>query len=113
MIRVTAAATTESNDSPPIYIDILVDDKGSVVSKRAVFGFQGKLDRNSTQQCYPFVLYSDGTIDFGSGYDSVPNERRASTDLLTRLIQPNGLFEWVSNNYGTHHYRITDIVPLV
>ena len=73
---------------------------------------QGSFNPNAIKECYPFVLYRNGRVDYGTGYDETANERIATVDLFDKPVTIGRLLTLDSPNYGTHLFRIESIDEL-
>jgi hypothetical protein len=49
---------------PPLFLDLVIDEAGNVQGDDAIFGFQGSVNHPMGWSA-PFVLYSDGVVDYG------------------------------------------------
>ena len=106
-VRVTSEEQNPSAELGPVAIDLRVDDAGNpVVSPLLVFGAMG---RPRGDDYYPFTMYPNGRVDFGSGCE----ERNDRCNILERSIRIKEYWTYYSAETGTEYtYRITTIDPL-
>ena len=105
----------KKNDEHNLSITIELGlDNGKMEDKKVFFGFLGALRDDS--ELYPFIVYADGRIDFGSDNDE--SFRYGRTTLRERKIEVGTLFS-VDVAYGEplRHkeftYEISQIVDLL
>lgn len=110
-VRILAEATADNSDEVPFYIDAIIDEDGKICGKHALFGVLGRFDRKD-EQFEPFVLDSNGQLDWGDGFDETPNERFGELDLRDAPVSENRLLTMRTINYETTYYRITRIDAL-
>ena len=108
-VRVYATAAVDNPDVQPLHFDCMINGDQFAGGKRPVFGMQGSFKQNATTECYPFILYRNGNIDYGSGYDEAPNERMATIDLFDGPATIGRLLTLDSVNYGRQFFRIERI----
>jgi hypothetical protein len=88
-----------------LLFDLKIDeDSKEVVGAHPVFGMYGSL---KSGEMYPFVLRSDGRIDFGDSNESA-QDRYWETNLRKRLIKKGELIT-VEETEGPSTYRIESV----
>jgi hypothetical protein len=107
-VRIISEPTVDNSGTRPFYLDVPIDDDGTVVGKQALFGFQGKMN-DPTDWSRPFVLYSDGKVDFGEAWEG--NDQFGQTDLRNRSVRVGTILHWQGSGYD-EQFRITRLVPL-
>lgn len=91
--RVVGKPKKNKEHNLSITIELALDN--NILTKRNIaFGFVGALREDS--ELYPFVLYPNGKIDFGS--DTVEDYRYGRTNLNDREIEMGNLF-----SFGMHY----------
>jgi hypothetical protein len=83
--RVTFVDTGPEDDAwDPIIIDLLLDEEGNVSRKVPAVGWWGLFSPGD--DFYPFVLRSDGRVDFGSVYEK-EEDRFGRCNLFDKQIR--------------------------
>jgi hypothetical protein len=86
--RVSATPADLSVSTTFLHLDVVLNGAGEIVDEEAILGFEGSV-RHKTGKCAPFVLYPDGTLDYGhevSGGDYVTLDiRKTPITVGTRL----------------------------
>jgi len=112
-VRVYAEPTLDNRDDPPLTVDLFINcETNSVVGRQPVFGMQGKFSQNGPRDLEPFVLYPDGTVDYGSGFDQTSNDRLGKLDIRNQTIATGTLITQSSINYPKKIYRIVTVSDL-
>lgn len=107
-VRVVGGARLSGHD--PLTIDVVLQNR-MIVAGKPYFGFRGTLSGD----LLPFILFSDGSIDYGSGYEE--RDRHGSTNILEKKIELGVLFttrEYDADNGAIREYvyEIKQIVDL-
>lgn len=101
-----------------VFMDLLVNEDGTASKKLPTFGFSGDGWPKPTPQptIRPFVLYSDGRMDFGDDADDPwesDEDRFSQTDLFSRKRNiAVGEVICVSNSGQEDEYRVAHVVEL-
>lgn len=95
----------------PFVVDLVVSDNGTVNGKIPTFGRWGRLDSNAV---WPFILRTDGRMDFGeTPEDALKEEDRYGwTNIFSKQIQTG---EYVTfRAYGEEYClligKVTDLL---
>jgi hypothetical protein len=107
-IRITATPTVDNLEEFPFYVDLVLDDSSKVSGDHPIFGFQGEIAQRSGASM-PFILHSDGRMDFGEKYDS-PG-RFFQIDLRDVSVCVGQLLTISGDSYEGK-FRIRDLKPL-
>lgn len=86
----------EKTGKERIFLDLLVNEDGTANNKLPTFGFQGDGWPKPTPQptIRPFILYSDGRMDFGDDADDPcerDEDRFSTVDIFSR---PRRIRSW-------------------
>ena len=108
-VRITAMPTVDNQDEFPIYIDVILDEDALVRSDRPYFGFQGEIEQRLGASM-PFVVHSDGRMDFGEKYPSP--DRFYQIDLPGRRIKLDQLLTIDNGSDYKVLFRISDLASL-
>ena len=105
-VRVKSEERNPNEELGPVVLDLRVDDAGIPVVNRLVFGAMG---RPNGDYYYPFTMYQNGRVDFGSGCC----ERNDRFNILERNIRIGEYWTYHSAEAGTEYtYQITKVDPL-
>ena len=105
-VRVTSMERNPNEELGPVVVDLKIDDAGNPVVNWLVFCAMG---RPRGDDYYPFTMYPNGRVDFGSGCD----ERNDRCNILERNIRIGELWTYYSAETGTEYtYQITTIDSL-
>ena len=110
-VRIFAEATPDNPEAPPFCVDAILDDADEIVGSAPLFGVQGRFNRRD-EHFEPFVLDSDGRVDWGDGFDQAANDRFGHFDIRSDCVTLGRLLTLRTGNYGVQLYRITRITPL-
>ena len=110
-IRVFAEPAAGEPDTLPFCVDAIVGDDNRILGRHALFGVLGSFDFRDVQ-FEPFLLDHDGKVDWGSGFDDIPNERFGTVDFRDGPVTVGRLLTFQTTNYGAQHYRIARIFEL-
>jgi len=101
----------DSDASYNIEVDLPLDAGAIPTRKMTQFGAIGGLNPE-TQHVAPFSLYTNGEMDFGTGY---ANDRWGRTDLLSgRAITVGEYFAFNLDSEDEElTYQVTGLLPLV
>ena len=108
-VRIIARPTVDNPDEFPLYVDAILDDNNKVSGSYPIFGFQGEIQQRSGASM-PFILRSDGRMDFGEKYAST--DRFYHFDLRDVSISVKQLLRIHGDSYEGA-FRITGLKPLV
>jgi hypothetical protein len=108
-VRITARPTVDNPDEFPLYVDLILDDNDKVLGNYPIFGFQGEIGQKSGASM-PFILHSDGRMDFGEKY--VSPDRFYHLDLRDVSIRVKQLLTIHGDGYEGA-FRILELRPLV
>jgi hypothetical protein len=72
-VRVVTSSAIDGSKAPPLHFDVVIDSSGNIEGKRAIFGFQGEINRRHGRSM-PFLIRSDGIVDFGEEYNESINQ---------------------------------------
>ena len=108
--RIHLQATVDNPEAAEFYFDLVLDGEGHIVGRHAVFGLRGDFHRRN-ESFDPCVLHPDGQLDFGMGYESDPERRYATTDLLRHRIGSGEKISVVTGDLVTT-YRVARVIPL-
>jgi hypothetical protein len=78
-IRIRA---TSSNSGNTYMLDLIVDESKVPLTRVPFFGLAGRWKQGGEN--YPFVLYQDGIMDFGAGWDE--DSRYYKTNIREKAI---------------------------
>ena len=98
VVRLVCTVKGEPEEKFPLTFEVTLD-KDLIARGRAYFGFQGLL----SGELYPFVLYPDGRLDFGSGYDD--DDRYTSSNILDKAIERGAIFTTRERDPDTDRVR--------
>ena len=105
-VRVTSMERNPNAELGPVVVDLRVDDARNPVVNGLVFCAMG---HPRGDYYYPFTMYPNGRVDFGSGCD----ERNDRCNILERNIRIGELWTYYSAEADTEYtYQITAIDPL-
>lgn len=107
-VRIVAEPTIDNPDTPPLYLDVVIDSEDSIVGRNAIFSFQGETSTRHGRSL-PFILYSDGRADFGEGWPA--EDRYGNLDLREGKVVQGRLLRFRGDGYD-ERFRITEIVIL-
>jgi hypothetical protein len=109
-VRVTASPTADNPDPSQFLFDVVIDPQDSIVGKDLIFGCSYDPTRRSGTST-PFIVDSDGTVDYGIGY---PNsiDQYGETDLLDKKMTKGMLLRIWGPGYQ-HLLRISSVLVLV
>ena len=95
MLRLHAKPAVSSADweNCSFTLDIILDHELRIRTRLAYFGIWGAIGSDDPR---PFVLTSDGSIDFGGGFEG--DDRFASTNLLTKIIRVDEYFTFIKED---------------
>lgn len=110
-VRVLAEPTIDNPAEPPLWIDLIIGDDDDIVGKHELFGVLGAFTKTDVQ-FDPFVLGMGDRVDWGSGFDSIPNERFGTLDLRGGRVIVGRLLRLSAPNYGEKFYRTKRLIPL-
>jgi hypothetical protein len=108
-VRVVAEPTIDNPDTLPLYLDVAIDSENEIAGAHAIFAFQGEIN-NSHGRSLPFMLKSNGRVDFGEGYKE-SSEQYGELDLRDGKVFEGRLLRFQGSGYD-QKFRITKIVAL-
>lgn len=107
VVRVVAVVTGNRNDELGLTFEVILGKDGAIAKNKGVFfGFQGTL----SGQLHPFILRTDGRIDFGSEWED-PEQRYVTTNFLDKKLEVGATF--TTNEYFTPKNRAREFVYAV
>jgi hypothetical protein len=96
-----------------VVVDVLMDDRRHWLARVPTGGWWGRIHTN---EMWPFILLSDGRMDFGSAADDPADnaDRYASIDIEDRILAVGEQFVLAYHNelWPMTLDRITDITEL-
>ena len=108
--RVTAIPTADSPHPALFLFDLVLDGQGARVGEQPIFGYSYEPVRRS-HTSMPFVVDTNGRIDYGVGYDN-SNDQYGQTDLLEKRIASGTLLRVWGPGYE-QSLRISNVHVLV
>jgi hypothetical protein len=109
LVRIKAETTIDNPTAFPMYLDVVVGHDGIVVGSDPIFGFQGELGSRKGVSM-PFVLYDDGTVDYGEQYEL--SDRILKLDLRAGKVQIGRLVRLTGNEVD-ETFRVSEVKPIV
>ena len=108
MMRVCLEPTDSDYDAEwNITLDLTVSDEGQPSPRMTSFGVRGGLASTSSS-IEPFLLFGDGTIDFGTGWED--DERELRTNLFGGTAIRVGEYFTIGDGEEAVTYRVTRIL---
>jgi len=109
-VRIVAKPTVDSQDTPPVYLDVAVNEEDEIARDNAIFGFQGDMNNKLGGGSLPFILDPRGKADFGEEYKS--SERYGELDLREGKIFEGRILRFHGPGFDKK-YRITEIITFI
>jgi hypothetical protein len=97
--RITARPLLADTES--ITLDLVLDEAGNIATHDAILGFQGNVN-NPGPRCSPFVIYSDGRLDYGHSIEGTDEARYGDIDIYQKPVKEGGR---LSLKYGSKVYE--------
>ena len=94
-----------------ISVDLVLDEAGIPSPKMTAFGLRGGLAENSPI-VQPFILFKDGSVDFGDEWDSEYREATFNLRGQGRKVVEGEVFTLCTPDEGEITYSVTQIIPL-
>lgn len=112
MKRICLQPTDSENYDPDynITVDIFLTEDGMPTTKMTAFGVMGGMAQDS-QNIQPFLLFKDGTADFGTDWEDEYRDCRFNLRENGRAVAPGELFTFTLNG-DEITYRVTQLVNL-
>ncbi len=104
-VRVKADPTSDNSDTYPIYLDLVIHSGGDVAGSEPIFGYQGELGSRKGHS-WPFVLYYDGTLDYGDQYEE--GDRLFRLNIREAGVRLGELLT-LSSSEGDEFFRIAKV----
>ena len=117
VFRVCLEPALNHDNYGPAYnmsIDMILDDQGNPLPRMTFLGVMGGLAPNADGIC-PFVLFADGTGDFGDGFDAPYRDFTFNIVGPDAVVQPNEFFTYVGVGEDGEEiivYRVVQMIPL-
>jgi hypothetical protein len=105
LARIVLTGTRVDDELDPITVDLFLDDSRHVVHKFPTCGWWGKL--KGTDDLMPFILFPDGKMDFGTGFDE--DDRYHRTNLQSKRLEV-GEYVTVTHEFGEHCFAVKQVV---
>ncbi|MDF3604864.1 hypothetical protein PE067_01040 [Paracoccus sp. DMF-8] len=100
------------SETDPISLQLWLDKAGQPLARGTTFGVVGGLAPGS-EPIIPFVLFKDGTIDCGSGYEETDGRYgKANFYEQNRIMERGALFTIDWQEDGAHTYRVLSVTSL-
>lgn len=93
-----------------ITVDLFLDDNGVSTDRMTAFGARGGIAPSSVE-IEPFLLFKDGTLDFGTEYDDEHQNCHLNLRGLGRVVKQNELFTFKDYDEEVT-YRVTQVIEL-
>ena len=113
-VRIDAMPTEDNPTVEPLHIIAMLNDMNEVIGRDPMFGMQGKFALHGTAKSYPFVLYRNDTLDFGTNHDTISNDRLAKLKLRDKPVREGAILTLESKHGGSvgHTFRVSKISTL-
>lgn len=103
-VRVTANSIDMVASPSSLHMDLCIDEDGFVMDDEPIFGFEGSL-RSKSGKCAPFVLYENGSLDYG---DEIVDVSSATLDIRSKPLVCGTRLELIYNG-SARPFTITKI----
>lgn len=103
-MRVITEATVDNPDSVPLFFDVVIDENNWIIGEHLIFVYQ-TYPKERSRYSYPFVVDSEGEVDFGM------EEPKGNTNLRDKTIVPGSIILWAGPGWD-ETFRIKELVAL-
>lgn len=93
-----------------ITVDLFLDEAGVSTDRMTAFGARGGI-APSSDEIEPFLLFKDGTLDFGTDHDDEYQNCHLNLRGSGRPVQQNELFTFRGHDEELT-YRVTQVIEL-
>ena len=90
-----------------ITVDLFLDENGVSTDRMTAFGARGGIAPSSVE-IEPFLLFKDGTLDFGTDHDDEYQNCRLNLRGVGRIVKQNEFF-----TFKGHDEEVTYVVKQV
>lgn len=108
-ICLTPTASETYGPDYNITVDLYLSDNGVPTDRMTAFGVRGSLKKDSENE--PFLLFTDGSGDFGSGWDDDDRDFHFNLRGKGRAVFVGELFTFDGTDEPIT-YRVTEVVDL-
>jgi hypothetical protein len=93
-----------------ITVDLFLNENGTSTDKMTAFGARGGVSP-SAEEIEPFLLFTDGTLEFGTGWDEEQHDCHLNLRGEGKVIKAHEYFTY-SGEGEEITYRVTQVVDL-
>jgi len=91
-----------------ITVDLFLNDSGVSTDQMTAFGARGGVSRSS-EEIGPFLLFTDGRLDFGTDFDDEYRDCHLNLRGSGRVIKQQEYFTYIGEGEEIT-YRVTQVV---